>query len=93
MAGPVDPAARRVGYVGGFVDSWCVGNFQSGEDSTWWPDPPNRAPRRGMRLDYCFASVELADKIRKVWIDQAADGSDYRPYWVEFSESCVVAAS
>lgn len=87
IAGPVDPAMARVRYRGGFVDSWCAANSQSSEDSTWWPDPPNRSPRRGMRLDYCFASVELADKIRKVWIDQAAEGSDHRPYWVEFSES------
>ena len=87
IVGPVDPAAGRVAYRGGFVDSWTTANGEAAEGATWWPDPPDRAPRRGMRLDYCFASAELAGAIRRAWIDQAAQGSDHRPYWVEFAEA------
>jgi endonuclease/exonuclease/phosphatase family metal-dependent hydrolase len=85
IVGPVDPAMGRVGYSGGFVDSWSAANGEAQEDFTWWPDPPERSPQRGMRLDYCFASAELAGTIRRAWIDQAAQGSDHRPYWVEFA--------
>ena len=65
------------------VDSWTVVNDRSGDRITWLPDPPDRAPGHGVTLDYCFVTPDLAHKVKRAWVDEAADGSDHRPYWVE----------
>jgi len=83
MVGKVDPCYGRVGHLDSFVDSWTTAKERSGDRITWWPDPPEREPGRGLRLDYCFFAPFLAQGIKRAWVDHAADGSDHRPYWVE----------
>jgi endonuclease/exonuclease/phosphatase family metal-dependent hydrolase len=43
-------------------------------------DPQGIHPSQ--RLDFCFANVELATRVRQCRIDVAAEGSDHRPVWV-----------
>jgi endonuclease/exonuclease/phosphatase family metal-dependent hydrolase len=83
MVGGIDPSYGRVGHLDGFVDSWTMADNRSGERITWLPDPPDRAPGYGVTLDYCFVTPDLAYKVKRAWVDDAADGSDHRPYWVE----------
>ncbi len=83
MVGGIDPGFGRVGHLDGFVDSWTVVNDRSGDRITWLPDPPDRAPGHGVTLDYCFVTPDLAHRVKRAWVDEAADGSDHRPYWVE----------
>ncbi len=35
------------------------------------------------RLDYCFVSAALADRVRSAHVDMAAEGSDHQPVWVD----------
>lgn len=51
------------------------------EETTSWFDPAD--PSRRARLDYCFVSAGLAPRVKKEWIDDAAEGSDHMPVWVE----------
>jgi endonuclease/exonuclease/phosphatase family metal-dependent hydrolase len=85
FAGEVDPAYGRVAHLDGFVDSWSAAQEKSGEATTWWPDPPDRSPRHGLRLDYCFLSPGIGRKVKRVWVDGAAEGSDHKPYWIELN--------
>jgi endonuclease/exonuclease/phosphatase family metal-dependent hydrolase len=83
MVGKIDPSYGRVGHLDSFVDSWTVANDRSGDGITWWPDPPERSPGHGLRLDYCFVDPHLGRKVKHANVDSAAKGSDHRPYWVE----------
>ncbi len=83
LVGDIDPRNRRVGYLDGFVDSWSAAGDKSDDPITWWPDPPDRSPGHGLRLDYCFVSPHLGHQVRRASVDSSAQGSDHRPYWVE----------
>ena len=84
IAGENDPVYGRGMHTDDLVDSWTAARQTIGEPTSWWPDPPNCAPGHAMRLDYCFVSAELAMSISRAWVDIDADGSDHKPYWVEF---------
>ena len=83
IVGEIDPFFRRVGHLDGFVDSWTAADDRPGDRITWLPDPPDRSPGHGLTLDYCFVDPELGHKVKHAWVDDAAEGSDHRPYWVE----------
>jgi endonuclease/exonuclease/phosphatase family metal-dependent hydrolase len=83
MVGAIDPCYGRVTHLDSFVDSWTTANERSGDCITWWPDPPDRSPGHGLRLDYCFVDPQLGRKVKHAYVDSAAEGSDHRPYWVE----------
>ena len=83
LVGEIDPCYGRVGHLDGFVDSWTAAKNQSGDPITWWPDPPDRLPGHGLRLDYCFLSPHLGHQVRRASVDSCAQGSDHRPYCVE----------
>jgi len=83
MVGTIDPCYGRVGHLDSFVDSWTVANERSGDRITWLPDPPDRSPGHGLRLDYCFVDPHLGRKVKHAYVDSSAEGSDHRPYWVE----------
>ena len=34
-------------------------------------------------LDYCFVTANLADRVRSIHIDGAADASDHQPVWID----------
>ena len=70
---------------GSFIDSWVVARERGAARVTWISPNPARHPRREMTIDYCFLSPELAPRIGKAWVDDAAQGSDHRPYWVELT--------
>ena len=72
---------------GGFVDSWMAVEDRGGSRVTWVPPGPAHPPGREMAIDYCFVSPELAPRIGKAWVDDAAQGSDHRPYWVELDRT------
>ncbi len=85
MVGTPDPCSGRVGHLDSFLDSWTVAKERSEDRLSWFPDPPDREPRHPLCLDYCFISPYLSQKVERVWVDQAAHGSDHRPYWVELN--------
>ncbi len=83
MVGILDPCSGRVGHVDRFVDSWTVAREHSDDRITWFPDPPECAPGYPICLDYCFISPYLSQGVERVWIDQDANGSDHKPYWID----------
>jgi endonuclease/exonuclease/phosphatase family metal-dependent hydrolase len=85
MVGELDPCYGRVGHLDAFVDSWTSARQRPDDRTSWWPDPPEREPGHGLCLDYSFLSPCLARQVERAWVDQAADGSDHRPYWVELN--------
>lgn len=74
IVGPMSPKYGRLNRLTGFVDSWVVAGHCEDEGATI-PD--------GRRIDYCFASESLADRIRSSWIDDRSVGSDHQPLWTD----------
>lgn len=56
----------------------------SGDDLVTWVDParPDDASRH-KRIDYIFTSACLAGRLRRLWVDKLAVGSDHKPVWLE----------
>ena len=77
IVGPMSPYGGRITNPEGFVDAW----IEAGNDA----DAGTTAEMRGrpVRLDYCFVSAGLRDRIRAVRVDADADGSDHQPVWME----------
>jgi endonuclease/exonuclease/phosphatase family metal-dependent hydrolase len=79
IVGPVSPGRGRMNNPEGFVDAWVAAGHAEDEGVTCH----SVTPSAGHRIDYCFVSAALADRIRGAWIDEAADGSDHQPIWTE----------
>ncbi|MYH60034.1 MAG: hypothetical protein F4145_19120, partial [Boseongicola sp. SB0675_bin_26] len=80
IVGEFDPTVGgRLLHADGLADSWHLAPPDDKDDPghTWWPDPPDRAPGRPLRLDYCFLSPELAPHVTRKWVDAEAKGSDH----------------
>ena len=77
IVGPTSPYGGRITNPEGFVDAWIEAGNDAGAGTT--------AETRGrpVRLDYCFVSARLRDRIRSVRVDADAAGSDHQPVWVE----------
>lgn len=58
--------------------------FNPGENiQTWHPNSGRSGDEESARLDYCFLTSELVTGARASWVDEAADGSDHQPLWIE----------
>ena len=77
IVGPTSPYGGRLTNPEGFVDAWVeAGNaIDAG--------PTGEVRGRPARLDYCFVSAGLKDRIRAARVDVDATGSDHQPVWVE----------
>ncbi len=77
IAGPLSEYGGRQVSPDGFVDAWTwLGNELSGGATCEVTD--YRA-----RLDYCFVSTALADRIRSMQVIEDAVGSDHKPILVD----------
>lgn len=51
---------------------------------TTWVDPARPADEsRHKRIDYVFTSASLAPRLKRLWVDRQAVGSDHLPVWLE----------
>ena len=85
IVGEALPVSGRSAHLDSFVDSWLVTQEKLGEAPTWWPDPPDRSPGHGLRLDYCFLSAGIGNKVKRAWVERSAQGGDHKPYCVELN--------
>ena len=85
IVGAPDPSNGRVAHVDSFFDSWTIAKERTGDRNSWHPDPPEHEPGHPVCLDYCFISPFLSKNVERAWVDQDADGSDHKPYWVELN--------
>ena len=77
IVGPMSPYGGRITNPEGFVDAWVeAGNAIDAGQTAEVKDRP-------ARLDYCFVSAGLKDRIRAVRVDSDAVGSDHQPVWME----------
>lgn len=63
----------------GFADALELSGLTPHEGITF----PGHAPP--LRLDHMFLGTSLVPRFRRAWIDDAADGSDHQPVWLELA--------
>jgi len=63
----------------GFADALELAGLGAHEGVTF----PGSSPP--LRLDHVFLSTSLVPRCRQAWIDDAADGSDHQPVWLELA--------
>ena len=74
IVGPASPGLGRLNRRDGFVDAWVAAGHREDEGATI---------AAGRRVDFCFASPVLAERVRDCRVDDGATGSDHQPLWVE----------
>ena len=74
IVGPLSPRYGRLNRLTGFVDAWVAAGHREDEGATI---------EAGRRIDFCFVSSALADRVQSCRIDARAVGSDHQPVWVE----------
>ena len=79
LVGPLSPAYGRMNLQDGFVDAWVAAGQPEAAGNTCHSGTVST----GQRIDYCFVSSAHADRIRRAWVDELADGSDHQPIWTE----------
>jgi endonuclease/exonuclease/phosphatase family metal-dependent hydrolase len=53
-------------------------------ETATWIDPKRPGDTsRHKRIDYGFVHAALAGRVKRVWVDTEAEGSDHRPVWLE----------
>jgi endonuclease/exonuclease/phosphatase family metal-dependent hydrolase len=61
-----------------------AGGDTGSDPLTTWIDPQRPADvSRHKRIDYVFTAPALAPRLRRLWVDRKAVGSDHLPVWVE----------
>ena len=76
-----NPYHEGAAYADGFTDAAVA----TGTDSLLLISHERilRGAAQKRRLDYCFVSGTLADRVRRTWVDSTAAGSDHLPVWTE----------
>lgn len=76
MIGPKAPKFGRLTNRDGLMDAWVA----AGNDE----DAGATHPDAGRRIDHCFVSADLAERVAACRVDDGAKGSDHWPLWTEF---------
>lgn len=79
MIGGTAPGYGRLTNRRGLLDSWVLAGHAENSGSTH--------PNASTRIDHCFVSACLADRVADVHVDDQARGSDHWPVWITFSAS------
>jgi endonuclease/exonuclease/phosphatase family metal-dependent hydrolase len=79
LVGPYSLEYGRMTHRDGFVDAWVAAGHAEHEGLTC--DSPNLSS--GKRIDFCYVSASLRQRIKSARIDNDAQGSDHQPIWTE----------
>jgi endonuclease/exonuclease/phosphatase family metal-dependent hydrolase len=79
LVGPMAREYGRMTALDGLVDAYVAAGHAEDSGNTC----DSTANRKLFRIDYCFASSSFADRIKRAWIDDKAQGSDHQPIWTE----------
>ncbi len=82
LVGPHDGDLGRLSSGEEFIDTWVAAGHDEKEGVTYSTDPAE-GDARDMRIDYAFVDETMQEKVLGARIDEAAQGSDHKPYWVE----------
>ncbi len=77
IVGPVSDYGGHITSHDGFVDAWCQAGGKKMDGAT---SDVQGVPAR---MDYCFVSASLRDRIVSCSVDNNARGSDHLPVWLE----------
>ena len=77
LLGDVSPYHGRTLRAHGLADAWVLAGHHEADGDTLPRD--GRLPKR---IDHCFVTTDLADKIATMHIDNDATGSDHQPIFV-----------
>lgn len=75
LTGPLTESYGRLCNTDGLVDAWVAAGHDENDGVTY----PG-----GARIDHCFVSSWLSGRVTRAWVDEAAQGSDHWPLWIEF---------
>jgi len=75
------PYHRGARYAGALIDAALATGRTPGELHTHVKVIDGAERRR--QLDHCLVSAELAPRLRRVWADNDAPGSDHHPLWID----------
>ncbi|MCC7427508.1 MAG: endonuclease/exonuclease/phosphatase family protein [Alphaproteobacteria bacterium] len=78
VTGELTPERGRLARRSQMRDAWVLAGH--GEGTGW--SLHERRGEHGSRIDHCFVTPDLAPRIRRAWIDEAATGSDHLPLFV-----------
>jgi len=80
IVGSFDADYGRLTRLHGLVDIWThLGHPVDGPETKTCPDD-----KGDMRIDYAFATVDLAARASAMRVDQQARGSDHQPVFIDF---------
>jgi endonuclease/exonuclease/phosphatase family metal-dependent hydrolase len=81
LVGALDPVYGRQVEADRFADVLTLAGLAENEGITF-PASRSKQPKR---IDHGFVTADLAGAVKRAWIDEAADGSDHQPVWVELT--------
>jgi endonuclease/exonuclease/phosphatase family metal-dependent hydrolase len=79
LTGPVGPDYGRIAEHGLLADALTLAGMKETEGTTY----PANAGAKAKRIDHILVTPDLAGRVRRGWIDEAADGSDHQPVHAE----------
>jgi len=87
ILGPMSPEYGRLHRRHGFLDAWVVAGHDQDEGVTSPAVRDEVEPSRNHpgRIDYCFVTADLAERVKVVRIDLQAEGSDHQPVFVDMN--------
>lgn len=81
LVGALDPVYGRLVEADRFADVLTLAGMAENEGITF-PASRGKQPKR---IDHGFVTPDLANRLKRAWIDDKADGSDHQPVWVELA--------
>ena len=82
LVGPRDGDLGRLSSKEEFIDTWVAAGHDENEGVTYSTDSSS-SEARDMRIDYAFVDESMQKRVLGAWIDEAAQGSDHKPFWLD----------
>ena len=82
LVGPRDGDLGRIFSKEEFVDTWVAAGHDENDGVTYSTGHSSRDVQ-SMRIDYAFVDESMKKRVLGARIDEAAQGSDHQPYWIE----------
>ncbi len=82
LVGPKDGDLGRISSPEEFIDTWVASGHGEDEGATYCIDP-TASDCETIRIDYAFVDQTMENRVLGARIDQAAQGSDHQPYWID----------
>jgi endonuclease/exonuclease/phosphatase family metal-dependent hydrolase len=82
LVGPRDGDHGRITSKENFIDTWVAAGHDENDGVTYSADS-SADDAESTRVDYAFVDQSMEHRVLGVRIDEAAQGSDHQPYWIE----------